>query len=299
MTDSKQIKKVFLPVFSNFVIFVLSLLNYLLVFLQLRKKMRYWGVIYDSVTKQPLDPVKVSIVYEDNNKIENTCLTDLEGHYGFLARPGTFKILAYKTNYIFPSTVVKGDQDGIYKDLYHGEFFNVTGESEVVAPNIPMDPIGTDWNQSAKRHIVNKKVYLSLFFERLTAIFFWFGFILTGMVFVLNKFENFHLKLILSVYLFLFIFEILLPRQRLWGKVTNKKTGLPVSGVELKLLMNKIPGVVLGRAISRDDGRFLLRANPGKYILQITDVSTGIEIGTLPIKIPIDRVLNKNIQIKL
>src|SRR3989338_2240299 len=115
--------RVSLPFFGNLALKITAILNPFLVFFQLREKREFWGVVYDSVSKQPLDPVKVSLVYADTGKLEGACITDLEGRYGFLARPGKFKILVQRTNYAFPSKNASGDKDGIYTHLYHGEFF--------------------------------------------------------------------------------------------------------------------------------------------------------------------------------
>ena len=160
---------------SDFVRSCLRVLNNFLVFFSLRKTEQFWGIVYDSVSKQPLDPVIVKLLYTDGREVE-TCVTDLGGRYGFLAKPGKFKIYARKTNYVFPSKYANGNDDGIYENLYHGEFFVLDKDSEVVGPNIPMDPIKFDWNQKAKLGVINNKPYLKLFFKRLIAIFFWFGF---------------------------------------------------------------------------------------------------------------------------
>src|SRR3989344_7186884 len=110
MSDKQA--RIILPFFSNLGLWVAGLLNSFLVFFQLREKRRFWGVVYDSVSKQPLDPVKVSLIYVDTGVVESSGITDLEGRYGFLARPGKFKIFAQRSNYIFPSQKIKGDSDG-------------------------------------------------------------------------------------------------------------------------------------------------------------------------------------------
>src|SRR3989344_335496 len=171
MSDKQA--RIILPFFSNLGLWVAGLLNSFLVFFQLREKREFWGVVYDSVSKQPLDPVKVSLVYADTGKLEGACITDLEGRYGFLARPGKFKILVQKTNYIFPSKIASKQKDGIYTHLYHGEFFELASESEVVAPNIPMDPQSPDWNQESKSKLMTTHFYFRWFLEKLLAVVLW------------------------------------------------------------------------------------------------------------------------------
>jgi len=169
--ESYKAKKKFWPGFS---LAFLSLANSILNFFSLRRSKRFWGIVYDSVSKQPLDPVIVKLLYTDGREIE-TCVTDLSGAYGFLAQPGKFKIHVRKTNYSFPSLYAPGSNDGIYQNIYHGEFFTLYDDSEVLAPNIPMDPQNFDWNQQAKKKLVSAYPNLKLLFKRLMALVFWFA----------------------------------------------------------------------------------------------------------------------------
>ena len=114
-----------------------------------RKKIR--GVVYDSNTKEPLDPVYVSVIDLATNQEVKSQLTDIEGRFGFVLPKGHYKITAGKTNYLFPSTKLAGRvSDEVYDRVYFGEPFTVENEDQVVSMNIPMDPIGTDWNQAEK-----------------------------------------------------------------------------------------------------------------------------------------------------
>ena len=117
-----------------------------------RKKRR--GIVYDSATKEPLDPAYVSLINATTGQEIQSQITDLEGRYGFILQPGTYKIVANKTHYQFPSTKLAGHMsDQVYDNLYFGEVFTVTDPDQVVIMNIPMDAIGTDWNQTEKRRM--------------------------------------------------------------------------------------------------------------------------------------------------
>ncbi|MEK7617858.1 MAG: hypothetical protein AAB410_01820 [Patescibacteria group bacterium] len=283
------------PVFSNLFLKLTVLLNRLLVLLQLRERRRFWGVVYDSLSKQPLDPVKVSLVYADTGKVEGACITDLEGRYGFLARPGKFKIFAQRTNYIFPSKFITASSDGIYSHLYHGEFFNLSEGADVVAPNIPMDPQGEDWNQHAKQGIVYIHFYFQLFFKMLVAVLFWFGFIYLSAVAVLQNFKSLPALAGVGIYFFVFLLELWLPKLRLFGVLLDGKGKWPISGVKFELLNRKFPGMIFGSAVSREDGKFFLRANPGQYILQASDISTGKAFGKTFVRVGSEGVVNQTI----
>lgn len=115
------------------------------------RKRKPWGVVYDAITKQPIDPAYV-VLYDTAGKEIATSITDLDGRYGFLTSPGIFSIVANKTNYIFPSKILSGRiEDEMYADLYFGGPISVSDKNVVINKNIPMDPVSFDWNEFAKR----------------------------------------------------------------------------------------------------------------------------------------------------
>ncbi len=253
----------------------LRLMNLVLNFFSLKQPTQFWGIVYDSVSKQPLDPVIVKLMYVDGREVE-TCVTDMAGRYGFLARPGKFKIYVRKTNYLFPSRLVAGDSDGIYVNLYHGEFFTCYQDYEVVAPNIPMDPAATDWNQTAKLAVINNSPYLKYLLKILVAIIFWFGFILEA-IFIFKTFPHIPIifYIIAGVYLLLLGFSTVMPDARLWGKVKTNIVLAQGESLYLELRDRNLSGICFGKAKVKDDGKFLLRSNKGDYSLFVSKIIKG------------------------
>lgn len=243
-------------------------------FVGLRGKKKFWGVVYDSFSKQPLDPVIVKLIDADGSSEVQTCITDMKGRYGFLVQPGRYKILAKKTNYIFPSQKVTAGEDGDFKDIYHGEFFEVNGGSEVVAPNIPMDQITADWNQQAKAKILKYRHGWRRLFSTLVAVMFWVGFsvilAVLGLDFRHNlSFTQSGFLWAFFVYIFVFILNGVVPHTRLWGEVLDKTTGRPLEGLWLELKNPILPDLFMARTQTSTEGRFFLRVNPGIYVLEI------------------------------
>jgi len=266
----------------------LRFINGILTFLSLRKSKQFWGMVYDSVTKQPLDPVIVKMLYADGGEVE-TCVTDLNGCYGFLARPGKFKIFARRTNYTFPSKFVAGEKDGIFENLYHGEFFSLYNDSEVLAPNIPMDPVGSDWNQTAKRTIQKNYAHTEVLIHRLAAVFFWF-FLIFCLIGSWEFFPNlpWYLYAFFAAYALIFFLRFVIPEPRLWGKIILSRGINQSPDLSLQLESPKIPGIVFGKAVIHENGKFLLRASPGKYLLKMYTMGKNQEklpIASIPIKI--------------
>ncbi|MFA5990658.1 MAG: hypothetical protein WC794_00220 [Candidatus Doudnabacteria bacterium] len=250
-------------------------LDKMLVFFSLRHSKQFWGIVYDSVSRQPLDPVIVKLMYVDGREVE-TRVTDMQGHYGFLARPGKFKIFAKKTNYSFPSKNIPGNKDGIFENLYHGEFFFLAGDNEVVAPNIPMDPVGEDWNQQEKKKTVNTYPYLLLLSKKLVAVLFWFGFIMVLISFYKTYPTVPYLVYgFMWAYIFLAILAAILPEPRLWGKLKIKNPNLKNADILLELRNQAFPEIGLDKTSVREDGKFLLRAKPGKCFMLATLLIDG------------------------
>ena len=71
-----------------------------------RKKKNPWGVVYDAQTKQPLDPVILTLT-DASGKIYQS-ISDIYGRYEFIVDPGEYTLSAVKTNYIFPSKLLTG-----------------------------------------------------------------------------------------------------------------------------------------------------------------------------------------------
>ncbi len=252
---------------TNFFIAVNNFLNTVLFYLRLRQIQKYWGIVYDSQTKQPIDPAVVKLIDVKSGKVAATSITNIKGRYGFLAAPGKYKILVKKTNYAFPSKLVSGDTDKNYAHVYHGELFELFGGSEVVPFNIPMDPQAFDWNQSAKIKMAETSPLWDFFANFFVKSLFWFLLLLTAV--------NFYFKLSLTakkILFFLlgcFLFVELLPQINLWGKLKNKKTGEPLEGGLLELSYVQAEDIVVARAKSMSDGKFFLYAEPGQYLLKI------------------------------
>lgn len=127
---------------------VLRFFGALLGFLGLKRKREPWGTVYDAATKRPLDPAYVTALRWE--KEYKSAITDIDGRYGFFLPPGIYSLSAQKTHYRFPSLLLAGKaQDEMYDNLYFGGEI-IVNEGEVVSRNIPLDPVGFDWNEYAK-----------------------------------------------------------------------------------------------------------------------------------------------------
>ncbi len=248
---------------------IIRLWNIIPTLLGFRRKRRPWGTVYDSVTKQPLDPVYVTLRDTAGAEV-STSITDLDGRYGFVTDIGEYKLDAKKTDYVFPSVKMNGQlRDELYENLYFGENIKVDAEDMIINKNIPMDALNFNWNEFEKTK--NKKLMkffsrTELFLARIAKIIFIAGFIASFLlIFLEPKMWNY---IILAVYVTIFILSLLGVRPRKPGFILERETGYPLSfaiiTVFSALLNREIAHTVVGKT-----GKYHILVPKGKYYLKL------------------------------
>ena len=279
---------------------ILRLLSFLSSFFR-RKKSEPWGVVYDSVTKQPLDPAYVSIS-KANEKEESAAITDLDGRYGFLVPHGNYLIKANKTHYVFPSENLRGrTKDELYNNLYFGESIGIDEKNEdLVRYNIPLDPIGFDWNEYAKRErglfqIHSKRKRVIMFVSNLI---FFSGFALSAyLLWVQPVLINFGL---FALYAAILIFQEFWKTSHPITKLLDTNSNDPISFAIIKAYIDG-NDVLLKTVVTDENGRFYMLTPPGKYYMTVEvkkdDGSYTPPYRTIPVSLKKGVVL-KNLYIK-
>lgn len=264
-------------IFSMFDLFLIPirLWGILLTLLGIRKKSLSWGVVYDSVTKQPLDPSYITLK-DIRGKIVDSAITDIDGRYGFLAAPGIYTIVARKTNYSFPSRKLKGLSDEIYNNLYFGEKIEIKKKGEVISKNIPLDPLKFDWNEFAKRDRNYMKFYSrwDMFIRKISNPFFIIGFITSTLVLFLAP-SPYNI-IIFGVYIALLILKVVMRalglKPKTIGYITDRKTGVPLSFAVLRII-SPSTNTEISHKVSDAYGRYYCLVPKGKYYVKIEQKS--------------------------
>ena len=249
----------------------LNLLRFWSMFLYgvgLKKRNRPWGVVYDSVTKQPLDPVYV-VLLDLQGKEVATSITDMDGRYGFLVEPGIYKIKVNKNNYTFPSTKLVGKtSDELYSDLYFGETIEIKEKDEVIAKNIPMDQIGFNWNEFAKKEQGKMKFYHTrdVVLSRFTEIFTAIGFLVSfAILFVLPEPYN---VIVFCLYLVLFSLKHAKLIKKKKGSVVYGKSGIPISYGIIRMY-GVANGVEMAHRVLDKKGSYYMLIGNGEYVAMV------------------------------
>ncbi len=233
-----------------------------------RAKNKPWGVVYDSVTKLPIDPAVVTIVVDESGvgEFKQTRITDIEGRFSFLVTPGHYKLTAEKTHYLFPSKVVQGKSDGKFKNIYHGEVIEVENPY-IINLNIPMDPEGFDWNQSIKPKA--KSNLAPLLHENARSILLLAGF--TAMVIAFISWRNIWFLWIGGIFVVNTLFFKVEKTEQLWGTVFYRINKEPLPSVTVRAI-RKPYNITVGTTTTDQMGRYFLLLTKGKYTIQVETV---------------------------
>ena len=254
--------------FSEFFLNFFRLWSLFLAAIGLRKKTKPWGTVYDSVTKQPLDPAYVVLQDKDNHEIA-TAITDLDGRFGFLVSEGVYKIYVRKNNYSFPSRKLFGQkEDELYENLYFGEFLDFK-KNKLILKNIPMDPEKFDWNEFAKR---DKKLLkfnspYAHFFTKISNILFYSGFILALLLLVINVLNYYNIAILL-VYLVLSLLRIVGVKSKSYGTIFERATGFPLSFAVIRVFLKDSKKEIFHR-IADKFGHYYCLLPKGEYYISL------------------------------
>lgn len=142
---------------------VLAYLRFLLTepIILLGSKKRKWGVVYDSLTKEPIDLAMIRLESAQNKGIIlQTRVTDRSGRFAFFAKPGKYTVSIVKPGFKFPTSYLANKNEDIgLASLYHGQTLSATEKEGVLHPNVPLDP---EAREQTPRSVKLKKLSLRL-----------------------------------------------------------------------------------------------------------------------------------------
>lgn len=253
----------FLPFVSSFIeiLRTLDLWKVPGVLLGMLRKKRYpWGIVYDSVTKEPLDPVILTLKNHTNE--EWTTISDLFGRYEFLVAPGVYTITAKKTNFEFPSQKLAHKQtDGLYENLYYGGQITIEDNQKLMF-NIPLDPVAIDWNQQEKRRrgilsplVITLAYKIARLIFILSSLLTIISFLLLPTVFGLIS------LIILSV---LILLTLIKGKQKGWGVITDQ-ANKPIKHAYVHLVNTELPSLKYPPVVTDETGRYNFLIQKGNY----------------------------------
>jgi uncharacterized protein YegL len=247
----------------------LRLWSLLMSFFGFRKKRQPWGTVYDSVTKQPLDPAHV-VLTDVSGKTIATAITDIDGRYGFFVPKGVYYISASKTHYIFPSAKLQGrDHDDLYIDLYFGEKIEVLYDGSVIHKNIPMDQEAFDWNEFDKNR-TNVMKFHSRYERLIKHISDWIfriGFMVALLALLVAPHP--YNYVVFGLYLFIVFLRIIGLKPKVNGTIIDRATGQPLSFAVINIYSMTL-GRQLFMKIADQYGRYYVLVPKGEYTIKVS-----------------------------
>lgn len=246
----------------------LRIIGLILEALGLKKKFVPWGIAYNSVTKQPLDPAYI-VLKDLQGKDVTSAITDIDGRYGFLAGPGKYKITANKTNYSFPSQKLTGKaNDELYGNLYFGEEIEIKALGEAIIKNIPMDPVKFDWNEFAKRNKNLMKFYsrFDSALRKISGFLFWFGFAVAVVALFAAPYP--YNMIIMGLYLILMLLKALGIKPKAYGSIVGKSNDDPLSFAIVRIIIPDLNREIATKVADKY-GRYYCLVSKGQYYVKI------------------------------
>lgn len=237
-----------------------------------RRKKKKWGIVYNSLTKQPVDLAIVRLLSADTKFIVQTKVTDKYGRYAFLVKAGNYLIEVVKPGYVCPTQYLANKTEDLeYLELYHGEKLSFDKADEVVV-NIPLDPIT---REETPRMVIFRKALRK--FQTVAA----FSGIPLGMcVLIISPSLAAAFLLLAQIGIFLLFRRLSVSvKAKNWGITFDAKTRKPVDGVIVRIFDKKF-NKLLETQVTDRNGKygFLVR----RSVYYLTAEKSGFKKYTSP-----------------
>jgi hypothetical protein len=258
--------------FSDMFFTLLRLWNGALAALGIKRKRRPWGTVYDSQTKQPLDPAYVALT-DSTGKEVASALTDIDGRYGFVVPAGQYTLSVRKTHYTFPSKKLSSSSDELYSNLYYGTPITVATDGAVIMHNIPLDRDGFDWNEYAKQTQGRLTFFRArdLLITRISSFFFIMGGILSLLSLLLVP-TTLNI-IVVCIYVLLALLRTLSRAGKAKGSLMTQE-GTPLPFTILRFL-SKETGQEVAHSVADRSGLYYALVPNGSYTLVVEEKREG------------------------
>jgi subtilisin-like proprotein convertase family protein/predicted RNA-binding protein Jag len=250
-------------------IYSLQLMSSLFFIKKLRKKDQNFGLVYDSVTKEPINRAIVRIS-DSNGTLISTEVTDIYGIFDARLETGSYRFSVEASGYNFPSRTITLKVDEPYMNVYHGEEI-VHNNSDILNISIPLDR--EDSSLVSESGASAKNIFMR-FFDVSLYILFIVGFIST--VFTLVNDASALGWIMLSIYILFTIGYLIVKGNegKKFGFVRNSSGSL-VEGLELGLMELEFNQLAAKR-VTDGDGKYRFIVPGGKYRLVV--LNPGYEL---------------------
>jgi uncharacterized repeat protein (TIGR01451 family) len=255
------------------------------------KRRRYWGTVYNALSKQPIGLAVVRLYDAVNKKLVTTRVTGPDGRYFFLAEAEKDYYIEIKApGFTFPSKYLAGkSEDGTYEELYHGKTIRFSrGKRPFIHFNIPLDskegevyispfmkPVKTKivdltsflGLSSEERKKEDKRILTAFSRKKASALFAHLGPVLAFICLVLSPaLYTFILFLVHICFLLLFRHLAQGRGPKPWGEVFDKKSEQRLVKAIVRLFDTQYGKLLLSN-VTKKGGRYGFLVGNDKYVL--------------------------------
>jgi hypothetical protein len=251
----------------NWYYYINHFFSWILSLLGIRKKRRSWGVVYNSISKTPIDLVIVRLFEKATNRLIETQVTDKSGRFSFLAPPGEYYITSTKNPLIFPSHIVKGSIDGDYTHIYRQESFTISTSDQAMTLSIPLDPPAFEAVVVAKKiHIIK---WWKTFVGKNPLAPLLVGFIMSELLVLYIPTSINYTLLVFNGFFLVTQVALGMRSEKAWGLVFDAMTLAPIPLAAITIF-DAQEGKMLLTRLTDYFGRFSFLTPTGKYMLVVT-----------------------------
>ncbi len=198
-----------------------------------KKKRKQWGLVYNSLSKKPIDLVAVRLQDIKSGRVIQTRVTDKDGRFIFKVKKGDYLISAVRDGFDFPTEYLKNEkEDRDLVDIYHGEKIEVKEDDVILAVNIPLDPVTEEAS--------NKKVLWRGSLRKVQHVIAILGPAVSLLGFVVAPGTLTGVLLVFQILTYLLFLRLARPKKPSgWGVIYDKKTRYPLNRAIVRIFDNK------------------------------------------------------------
>lgn len=229
-----------------------------------RQKKKRWGLIYNSLTKQPIEFAVVRLIHFESHLIVQTKVTDKYGRYVFQAKAGNYLLEINKPGYQFPTQyLIDLKTDGEFVDIYHGEIIALKEQSPI-GLNVPLDPIVTV--ETPKKIIYKKTVRNAQHTLSLA------GVVVAFLALIISPTWLIAMIFLAQVGFYFLFRRLALPaKARPWGKIYDSTNKQPIKGAVVRIFDKKF-NKLLETILTGDKGRYGFFADKNTFYITVEAV---------------------------
>ncbi len=247
---------------------LMRVFSYILALFRIGKKKRNCGLVYNSVTKEPLQNAIVRI-FSNDGRLVATEVTNQYGIFESSLPNDTYKLGININGFVFPSSLISGTQDLPYRNIYKGGGFNLSNHP--ISYSVPVDPVNKSVLQEIRTVVRNRLVNISISLINIV--------ILIGLIFSIIsyiKMPNTFNLVLLIVYIFTLLITLVMRSQGMYrfGVVRDIYEDR-LGGLELSLMETEF-GTNFAKRITNDKGKYRFIVPGGEYKLVSTDPNYNI-----------------------